>query len=90
MTLTLKVRQNFRGFVLQIVDTLLSFARPLRTAIRNIDVRLEMGVRDGMPLRTVMCFVGLRMAISVRDGLWRGEGVELANRQPLSERYIKA
>ena len=55
-----------------------------------MDLRLEMGVRDGMPLRTVMCFVGLRMAISVRDGLWRGEGVELANRQPLSEIYIKA
>ena len=33
---------------MQIVDTLLRFARPLRTAIRNIDVRLEMGVRDGM------------------------------------------
>ena len=39
-----------------------------------------------MPLRTVMCFVDLKMAISVRDGLWGGEGVELANRQPLSER----
>lgn len=61
---------------MQILDTSSQLARPLRTAIRNIDPRLEMGVRDGMslmPLRTVMCFVGLKMAISVRDGFWGGK-----------------